>query len=856
MEARAKWRRFGMIVVVVILFIALYTDGTLHFSSSGAISTGLQTPSITPPPTITTTTTAAPETTTQRRPVPHWQPIDRAVIVYADVVDDAVRFLRELGGGAAAKYVLVFSDDRILSSALHRLSSDRIAATVVLVADCGERLTVQRVVDIVDNDWLPQEMPVSSCEKSPRHSVGVARWLSISSGSFLFDAVRVLLFFGFMQRSFLSENSIVAAVQASEVYLWALENESEDRFALSNFIEIFHAPSSHVVLTHITPALARRVSLSVDATEQHIARWRSRLNMQQQTSDNSPFSLFASSNHSTLVSPFLFGGGRSALMELVSAVDQFHAQHPTPPGIGMELVLGAALHHLTTKQHHHDDNHKSVVVKFQVQYINDSIVCMGTANKCRVIRQLHREHAGRRTIKLVGPRMLLNTRHCMWTAPMQHAPLRQPPTCHSKWFDDYYLLHQGKNDAKKIPSALVAPNSLGAAWTAMGARDGIKQQATAAPQPPSEEPHLRLCVGKGRSAVLGMCAGYTPQMVATFVNTFAKFHRRSCTQLYLFVDEGQRGAFNATYGGEPDVVIVGIDALRSTLKLQSCGVVQWRKELFYEWLLLKERSEEDANWLRYVMVVDTRDAHFQADPFEPLRAMVPEVQRRLERVQRSSTPAAGVLYLVPERFEPSTETFFDAATFVLRERISDSCGDAAYQRGLEQPLTPLLPAALQSSGEGYPLSSLPYLSSALYFGDYCAVKASLSLMVQSMSATATTTPCGTSNDQGMLHCLGMGGFDNVRFPHDVVMLNPDTHPYTHMFRFPSDIQFYEPGAPRGRQANAFAFPCARSQRSKIFGNLRVSLDDTDGDVAPYSVIHETEYAPDHHFYVTDVLSKL
>eukprot|EP00455_Lapot_gusevi_P017123 TRINITY_DN19054_c0_g2_i3.p1 TRINITY_DN19054_c0_g2~~TRINITY_DN19054_c0_g2_i3.p1 ORF type:complete len:215 (-),score=15.21 TRINITY_DN19054_c0_g2_i3:84-704(-) len=129
--------------------------------------------------------------------------------------------------------------------------------------------------------------------------------------------------------------------------------------------------------------------------------------------------------------------------------------------------------------------------------------------------------------------------------------------------------------------------------------------------------------------------------------------------------------------------------------------------------------------------------------------------------------------------------------------------------------------------------------------------------------------CGTSNDQGMLHCLGMGGFDNVRFPHDVVMLNPDTHPYTHMFRFPSDIQFYEPDAPQAsadRFGNALAYPCSQSLRSQIQRDRASRLKDNKHTVTkkkmerirrrPYSVILQAKLAPEFHTYVNETLSKL
>ncbi|CUG38741.1 Hypothetical protein, putative, partial [Bodo saltans] len=257
-------------------------------------------------------------------------------------------------------------------------------------------------------------------------------------------------------------------------------------------------------------------------------------------------------------------------------------------------------------------------------------------------------------------------------------------------------------------------------------------------------------------------------------------------------------------------------------------------------------------------------------PLETHFFFVPEVQRRLERVQRTAMPAvdAGVLYLLPERFEAGVASFFEAGIFELqRQRVSDSCGADAFDWGLNVSLAALLPIDASSSSEAHaahvsrPLETLGLINSGLYFGDYTAMKAALKLLADSMAGcgssnvSTSTTACGTSNDQGMLHCLGMGGFDNVRFPHDVVMLNPDTHPYTHMFRFESFIQFYEPGTPRevnDRFENAFVYPCTKSVRTQI--SRRKSDDHI--SVGPYAVVHQAEYESHYNFYVMEKLGRL
>ncbi|CUG38915.1 membrane-associated protein, putative, partial [Bodo saltans] len=445
MEARAKWRRFGMIVVVVIL-ITLYTDETMRFSSSGAISTGLQTPLITPPPTITTTATAAPETTAQKPSVPHWQPIDRAVIVYADVVDDAVRFLRELGGAAAVKYVLVFSDDRILSSALHRLSSDRIAATLVLVADCGERLTVQRVVDIVDNESL--EMPVSSCERSPRPSVGVARWLSISSGSFLFDAVRVLLSFGFGNDDtslLLDLHASLVVVNPSEVQVCT--RRQFGKFFIYFFLNMFYSTTHEITMVAMPTAVSDSILKTVlqQPTLEHLC--------QQKRISSVPFQqLIRSSNSSIFVTPSVFGGSRESIRALIAALDEFQTRYPIPPGVEMDFVLATVLNEVR-------EGRSSVQLK--VRLVSDDDARVVTNDTCNVVEQCVLGDTTGSSLVSSLPALVLSSRRCMWSKPLQPAPLRQPPTCHSKWFDDYYLLHEGNSNTNRIPSALVSPNSLG-----------------------------------------------------------------------------------------------------------------------------------------------------------------------------------------------------------------------------------------------------------------------------------------------------------------------------------------------------------------------------------------------------------
>jgi hypothetical protein len=797
-------------------------------------------------------------------PAPDAVPERVVLIVYADDVDRAVQMIVENGIGKFCRVILVVSDERMMSFALKGLQGANVSATVVLMGECGQQVVVKRVavlaVDkgIYDIHVQPCSLPTSSASQR------VSRWTSIASGAFLLDAVGAVLSFRFPGPAttdgelFIAHQTPVVAVDPQEVWLCGKLTE-----VASHLLRLFRpetAPTEYAKLAFApiprSVAMQRVNDTLRHSTKLFIGQWRTFHKKHGHAASGDPYERLLHSDLSTVVSPYIFGGTKKSLMALAASTNELRVRYPTPPGFAMEMVLAAALNEVR-------EGRSSVQLKMRL--ISERDVLMLTPTSCTVIQQC----ANHRSQTSSPPPILLNTRHCMWSKPLQPPPVVRP-SCHSRWFDDYYLLHEsnGNDAARMIPSALVAPSLLEAAWGAMRSDAASKAGgATAATvQPPIEEPHLRRCVGRGRSAVLGMCLGYPPGMVAAFVNTFAKFHTRSCTQLYLFVEDQQRAAYNATFGGEPDVVIVAIDALRSTLRLRSCGVVHWRKELLHEWLLLKERSEEDAHWLRYVMVVDTRDAHFQADPFEPLRTMVPEVRGRLDAVKRSSPRAAGagVLYLLPERFEAGSASFLDSVMFVLRDRSVETCGDGAYQWGLQQPLRPLLPAVMdraeaESQLRGaYPLEALPYLSTALYFGDYAAMKATLKLMTDSMGACASgSSPCGTSNDQGMLHCLGMGGFDSVKFAHDVVMLNPDTHPYTHMFRYSSFIQFYEPGAQAspGHLGNAFVYPCAESQRSRSFNKGRVTVNESD-QVAPYAVVHESEYEPEYHFYIAESLSKL
>ncbi|CUE66567.1 membrane-associated protein, putative, partial [Bodo saltans] len=589
--------------------------------------------------TTTLVQTEHPVSTVTKKSAAGWQPIDRAVILHADVMDAAAKFLLELGGGPAARYVLVFSDERIFTSALHRLRNDNVVATLILFADCGERLGVARITDL--DGTILHDMPVPSCTLGPQHSsVRVARWLSISSGSFLMDSVRVLLTFWFHDTGavdnsqlILSTDSRIVVIDPLAVRLW---KGAHRNFTLTSLMALFSAPPSTVVMARFALGV-ERLNTTLRFIAPELARWRSRL---EKLLDPLPSSSFgggaldqlATSGQSTLMSPYLFGGGRDALVTLVDSVAELQVRYPMPPGVGMELVLAASLNEVRT-------GHSSA--RFAVQLLSEHTVRMASDNRCSVMHTLLRQQEMIASVTPPPPpAMLLNWHHCTWSKPMQPAPVAQPFS-HSRWFDDYYLLHEAnaKDPARMIPTAVIAPTSLGVAWEEIGKnREG--NDAIVLNESMIEEPYLRRCVGRGRSAVLGMCTGYAPELVKTFVKTFAKFHLRSCTQLYLFVDDEQRIAYNEAFGGEADIVIVVIDALKSTLRLQSCGVVNWRKELFYEWLLLKERSEEDANWLRYVMIVDTRDAHFQADPFEPLRKIAPEVRRRLGRVKRT-TPTHG-----------------------------------------------------------------------------------------------------------------------------------------------------------------------------------------------------------------------
>ncbi|CUE73634.1 Hypothetical protein, putative [Bodo saltans] len=279
----------------------------------------------------------------------------------------------------------------------------------------------------------------------------------------------------------------------------------------------------------------------------------------------------------------------------------------------------------------------------------------------------------------------------------------------------------------------------------------------------------------------------------------------------------------------------------------------------------------------FVMIVDTRDAFFQGDPFEP-------VEKIAQSSSESTDAARSAVYLIAERFDGSSIDLYYPIVYEFNERLAGaSCGQAAVHWSQRLQVAPIptphpttvhrkvsprgknggdlerIAAARKGRGEWTPVEPLPIVCSGMLFGTYHAMRDLSHLLAESLIARLSEDQqlCGAPIDQGMLNCLLYGGLAHANFGHDVVLLNPYTQPYTNLFRSHEEMRF-------GDDANSsfgfkFLQTCSSTPRrfaqvsaKKIHGTVQSPLQ---GVSRQFAVVHQADRFSELNFYVTEVLTQ-
>jgi hypothetical protein len=328
------------------------------------------------------------------------------------------------------------------------------------------------------------------------------------------------------------------------------------------------------------------------------------------------------------------------------------------------------------------------------------------------------------------------------------------------------------------------------------------------------------------------------------VRSFIKFHRRGCTVLVLFVDEGVVAAFHATYGDEHDVQIVSTTPFLPNLKLRDCGAAIFRKELLARWLDDQQRLAHGVAPFRFVMMADTRDVFFQTDPFDPMETLSPAVRNALD-----TSKDASALFLVAERFDAASVDLYNPIVYGFQERFGGgSCGNRSLHWAFGLQVSPLLKKSYAGwDSHGGAVEPLPVVCSGMYLGTFWAMRDMLFVLSESLVSRVDGDPeaCNASPlDQGMFNCLLYGGFQHSKFPHDVVLLNPATQPYTHMFRSDEDIRFGDDAS----SSDDFSFvrTCPNTPRRWAEGTAAPPS-------RPYAAVHQADRHGELYFYASEVL---
>ncbi|CUE73627.1 membrane-associated protein, putative [Bodo saltans] len=844
--------------------------------------------------------------------------------------------LRDLVGGhdpqqrGADTVIFVFADKREYDTAASQLGGARfpVGRCDIMVAWLGCRplqilqaFGIRKTGEIIET-FASTTSTVDRCHEDGAIPSSTAALLASNSGEFLLAAAGRVLRWGADDEGLFAHDAKVVVIQPSDAVLCSGHAHASsalfatlDSCSMRDCVKLVSLGTAHPQVRRIVefgPALLRWWSTvhppptGIVEFGPALLRWWStvhppptgRITTERQDSSRSPtprhtlLDVRAFSNSSyyseipleiELFSPYLFIGTLQGVSVLSELVQEILIESPVPAGYPFEVILASATSRLLVNAKWGSLLSVSTLHNLDFPVGSDASICL-------------KEHICRRPIITSdeSPIALMHPRACARQWP-QHAPRVSLP-CHNsrRMYDDLYLLHRGsiysdssavdahhrhQQPMETIPLSLVQPQELAQRWIMLSKNTTTAAAAHRTIDFSSEPPLLgdnnatSKCRSNQLNAVLGMCGSYKPRKVRAFVNTFAKFHRRGCTKLLLFVDEERLASYHRAYGHYEDVDVISTDAFLSSLKLKNCGTNVYRVELFAAWLQQQQQGEGNLTPpYHYVMMVDTRDSVFQTDPFDPLPEIAQRVSSSLpsssSRLLNSTAAAtthhhSPAVFLVAERFDAASIAIEDPTFFEFHEKhTSESCGRAAFHWSFRLKLSPVLaPQGFahkrRRDADGLtPVDPLPIVCLGMLFGTYHAMQDLLQLLGESLIARIENDArmCGALMDQGMLNCLLYGGLSHAKFAHDVVLLNPYTQPYTHAFRTKSEIFFGNDAA----SSNNFQFlqTCPHSPKhNDVSFATPPNHDDDYPKSRPYAVAHQADRTPGLEFYTSLVLPR-
>ena len=389
-------------------------------------------------------------------------------------------------------------------------------------------------------------------------------------------------------------------------------------------------------------------------------------------------------------------------------------------------------------------------------------------------------------------------------SPQQRQVPNEP--CRSKFTRPFYILPPDTLQLAEATSSAVSVENraLVASW---------RKWQSSSPPSISDAKAMR---SNRCDAVLSIAAGYSPAKVMLFIRSFLASVDES-TVLVLFVSDAAAyaqalGGNVTTAAGRPNgqarVELVDVAQLMPLVKLaQHCGPAEYRFELLAVWLTSPPPPSQLSNGEQksgggggkrrnvdrfdYLLLIDSRDAFFQADPFSALRAdFVPSVAATTDSPSPSQLdrPRDFVVDIAEAFYAGSEDLILSVVYGKNQEWLKTVCGKSCFVHVTERTL---------GSGGGSNLTLSPLGGEAMPFVNSGQVLGSAQGMLDLFVLMSDSMHSGWDDrrsclpDQAVMMLLFAGGFSVARFPHLVGFLTAERSRFRNLAASPSHLRWNE-----------------------------------------------------------------
>jgi hypothetical protein len=345
-----------------------------------------------------------------------------------------------------------------------------------------------------------------------------------------------------------------------------------------------------------------------------------------------------------------------------------------------------------------------------------------------------------------------------------------------------------------------------------------------APPPPAA---TGAAAGTKKNAVLSVAVNYGPDQIDFFMRTFLKYTDPATTTLVLFVNGHDVPRFQSKVaewsGAAGHVEYVDVPGLRGSMQDyigDRCGPGDARAEMLAHWLH-QPASGSGVEGLRnvdrwvHLMIIDSRDAVFQCDPFAALQgnALLQTALAAEQATRASSTAPVGFVLDVVESYQLGSPDFYKPIIHGINADWTQRvCG-----RACGNLICGTTFAYTELEAEPFPV-----VNSGHMIGSSVAMLDMLTLMKVSMRARLQTLgECPP--DQGMMHVLFGGGFAIAAFPHLTGALTPERSQFMNAPRTRTQLRFNAEGKLVNCYGQVYAVVHQLDREMPAYNHLRSRL---------------------------------